>query len=70
MKDINKIVAESILRFRKEQGLSQEKLAIKAKLHRAYIGQIERNEKSIGLTNLQKLADALNIDIRDFFNEK
>ena len=49
MSDINKEVGFSIRRMREARGLSQEKLAGLADLHRAYIGQIERGEKNIGL---------------------
>jgi len=69
MKDINTIVSDNIKRFRKEQDLTQETLALKSGLHRAYIGQVERYEKKIGLTNLQIIAATLNIDIKDFLDE-
>jgi len=49
---------------REEQGLSQEGLGILAGLHRAYIGQVERGEKNIGLRNLERIAKALDVDIR------
>jgi len=39
MKDINKRVGLNIRRTRENAGLSQEKLAALADLHRAYIGQ-------------------------------
>jgi len=68
MRDINKIVRENIRKLRKENKLSQEALALNADMHRAYLGQIERGEKNIGLTNLQKLADAFKIDIKTFFD--
>lgn len=68
MHDINETVRTNIRKFRVERGLTQEKLAFKSGLHRAYIGQIERGEKSIGLTNLQKLAVALDVDVRDLFD--
>lgn len=64
MSDINTDVGFKIRSLRQEKGLSQEKLAGLADLHRAYIGQIERGEKNIGLKNLQKIAEGLGIDIR------
>ena len=51
MSDINKEVGFKIRRIREELGISQEKLAALADLHWAYIGQIERGEKNIGLEN-------------------
>jgi len=65
MKDINKEVGFNIRRIREERGFSQEKLAALADLHRAYVGQIERGEKNIGLKNLEKIAKALNVNIKD-----
>jgi transcriptional regulator with XRE-family HTH domain len=65
MSDINKEVGFNIRKAREERGLTQEKLAALADLHRAYVGQIERGEKNIGLKNLEKIAKALKVDIRD-----
>lgn len=48
---------------REKQGLSQEELANKARVHRTYIGMIERAEKNITLANIEKIANALNIPI-------
>lgn len=48
---------------RLKRGLSQEELAGKAGVHRTYIGMIERGEKNITLTNIKKVADALNLKI-------
>ena len=61
MAEINKQVGEKIRKARLAKGLSQEELAHEADLHRAYIGQIERGEKNIGVQNLQKIATALKI---------
>lgn len=52
---------------RTEQGLSQEELAVKAGVHRTYIGMIERAEKNITLENIEKLANALKIPISKLF---
>ena len=65
MSDINKDVGLNIRRIREEKGLTQEKLAFRAELHRAYIGQIERGEKNIGLKNLEKIAKALKVSVKD-----
>lgn len=48
---------------RLRRGLSQEGLAEKAGVHRTYIGMIERAEKNITLTNIEKIAKALGVDI-------
>lgn len=48
---------------REKLGLSQEELANKAKVHRTYIGMIERAEKNITLVNIEKIAKALNIEV-------
>ena len=62
--DINKRVGLNIRRIREERGLSQEKLAGLAGIHRVYMGQVERGEKNIGVVNLEKIAKALEVDIR------
>jgi transcriptional regulator with XRE-family HTH domain len=65
MSDIHARVRKNIRKIRIDRNFSQEKLALLADVHRAYIGQIERGEKKIGLTNLEKIAKALGIDIKD-----
>ncbi|HPN38449.1 MAG TPA: helix-turn-helix transcriptional regulator [Melioribacteraceae bacterium] len=52
---------------RLKQGVSQEKLAELSGLHRTYIGMIERAEKNITLLNIEKIALALGIEIRELF---
>ena len=56
-------VGKNVQKYRKQQNLSQEKLAEYAGLHRTYIGMIERAEKNITLTNLDKIAHALNVEL-------
>ena len=62
--DIIKRIGLNITILREKKGLTQEKLAELSQLHRAYIGQIERGEKNIGLKNLEKIAIGLNVSIK------
>jgi Predicted transcriptional regulators len=60
---------EKVRALRKERKLSQEELSFKANLHRTYIGMIERAEKNITLINIEKIARALNVEIKELFDE-
>lgn len=64
-KKILEIFGENIRFYRKKLNISQEELAFRANLHRTYIGMIERAEKNITLLNIQKIANALKIEIKD-----
>ncbi len=58
---------EKVRKLRNEKNLSQEQLSFKADLHRTYIGMIERAEKNITLVNIEKIAKALDVEIKDLF---
>lgn len=58
---------DRVRQLRKEKGLSQEELSYKADLHRTYIGMIERAEKNITLSNIEKISKALDVDIKKLF---
>lgn len=61
------LFGQNVQKYRKERTLSQEKLAELAGVHRTYIGMIERAEKNITLCNIERIAKALNVEIRDMF---
>ena len=65
MSDINREIGFKIRKIREEKGLTQVQLSKLAGMHRAYIGQIERGEKNIGVKNLEKIAKALRVPTRD-----
>lgn len=61
---------QRVRRERIKQGLSQEALAARARVHRTYIGMIERAEKNITLLNIEKIAQALGLSVADLLEEK
>ena len=46
---------------------SQEEFAARCGLHRTYIGSIERGEQNVSLANIEKIARALGVPIRNLF---
>ena len=59
---------EIIRKRRKELGLTIEQLAEKADVSDGLISLLERKKlKDIKMSNLQKIANALNLNISDFF---
>lgn len=55
--------AKRVREERKKLGLSQEEFAAKSGFHRTYIGMIERAERNITISNIEKLSKALRISI-------
>lgn len=69
MMDILNVFGTNLRKYRNELGVSQEKFAEMCGLHRTYISDIERFQRSIALENVQKIADALNIETYKLFVE-
>lgn len=59
---------EKVREERMKLGLSQEKLAALAGVHRTYIGMIERAERNITLENIERIAKALSRKPSDLLN--
>ena len=66
--DISIKFGKKVRNLRKTKKLSQEQLADLANVHRTYIGMIERAEKNITLFNITKIANALEISIKELFD--
>ena len=60
--DIIKVFGSNVKAYRQRLGLSQEAFAEKCGMHRTYISAIECFRRSISLENIQKIADALEIE--------
>lgn len=60
--DIIKVFSSNMRKYRLEKHLSQEALAEKSGLHRTYISAVECGRRSIALENVQRIADALEVE--------
>ena len=65
--DVKTLLAANVRYHRKRLGLSQEEFADKCGLHRTYIGGIERRERNITLTTLERIAAALGLSVAALF---
>ena len=67
--DIVKVFGKNLKKHRKEMNLSQEAFAEKCGLHRTYISSVERFQRNISIENIQRIADALEIETYKLFLE-
>ncbi len=56
------VFAKNVRFYRQQSGLSQERLAELANLHRTYISAIEREQRNISLENVENISNALGIE--------
>ena len=67
-KSILRKFGRKVYDLRCEKGWSQEELAKRADLHRTYIGAIERQERNVSLLNVERIAMAFNVDVKDLLD--
>jgi len=58
-------LGQAIRQVRKERGLSQEELALRAGIDRSYMGSVERGEQNIGVMHLVGIAGALGVSVAE-----
>lgn len=63
-----KRLGERIKVLREQQGLSQRKLALMISSNQTHIWQIENGTVNVGLDILCRLADALEVNVRDLID--
>lgn len=68
--DIVKVFGMNVKHYREAMGISQEVFAEKCGLHRTSISAIECYRRSISLENIQRIADALEIETYKLFMEQ
>ena len=66
---IQEKVGKTIIKLRKEQGMSQETFAYESGIDRRYMSDIENGKRNISLDILERVADKLGIRLSEFFLE-
>jgi transcriptional regulator with XRE-family HTH domain len=62
-------IGDALRRRREAQGYSQEGFADRIRMHRAYYGAIERGEKNLQLTTLERVCTGLDIPAWEIMRE-
>ena len=67
MQEVHKKLGKKIAGLRKERGFSQEAFADECGFHRAYMGAVERGEKNVTLSTVNKIAKTLKMNLQELF---
>lgn len=65
---IQEKIGQRIVQLRNAKKLSQQKFAYEADMERTYLNHVEKGRKNISVKTLDKILSALNISLKDFFN--
>ena len=66
--DIKLLVGKRVRELRNSIGISQEELADLADLDRTYITSVECGKRNISIVNIEKLGNALQLSLKEFFS--
>ena len=58
-------LGERVRRFRDAQNMTQQELGRCCRLHRTFVGSVERGERNVAILNLRKIAKVLRVRLAD-----
>ena len=61
-------IGQRIKELREENKITQKELSYTSDLDRSYIASVENGERNISIVNIEKIAMALGLTIKEFFN--
>lgn len=59
--------ANRIKELRQQQGLSQEKFALKIDMDRTYYASVEAGKRNVSIKNIKKIADGFEVTLEELF---
>jgi len=66
--DVKEKIGQRIKKLREAVNMSQKDLAYSADLDRSYIASVENGQRNISIVNIEKIANALGVTLKEFFN--
>ena len=67
--DVKLKIGQRIKELRELSNMSQKDLSYAADLDRSYIASIENGQRNVSIVNIEKIAAALNVTLKEFFND-
>jgi transcriptional regulator with XRE-family HTH domain len=66
--DVKSKIGRRIKELRDKSNLSQKDLAYSSDLDRSYIASVENGQRNISIVNIEKIASALGVSLKEFFD--
>lgn len=67
--DIKITIGQRIRVLRETKNMAQKDLAYAADLDRTYIASVECGKRNISIVNIEKIANALGVSLKEFFED-
>jgi transcriptional regulator with XRE-family HTH domain len=67
--DVKEKIGQRIKKLREASSMSQKDLSYAADLDRSYIASVENGHRNISIVNIEKIATALGVTLKEFFND-
>lgn len=68
--DIKSKIGTRIKELREERQMSQKDLAYTSDLDRSYIASVESGQRNVSIINIERIASALGVTVKEFFNNE
>ena len=69
-KEYLKRLGSKIAELRRKKGLSQLDICVEIKMEKSNLSSIENGRQNVTSLYLYKIANAIGVEVKDFFNEK
>jgi transcriptional regulator with XRE-family HTH domain len=67
--DVKEKIGQRIKELREASSMSQKDLSYVADLDRSYIASVENGQRNISIVNIEKIAIALGVTLKEFFTD-